>query len=205
MRHSVKGSLWGRTANQRKALLRGLIGAILLNQRIETTVAKAKEIRRHVEKLVTMARRGDLHSKRLALSVIPNREAVAKLFADIAPRFANRSGGYMRIVRTHRRIKDQAEMAILEFVDYDDIKGTLKKPSKKSSEAEAPEKKKAEPKPKKEKAEKKPAAKKAAPKKEKPEAKPKKEKAGKPAPAKKAASKPKASAKKTGAKKTKGE
>lgn len=129
MRHKVDGSSFGRTANQRKALLRGVVSSLFQHQRIETTVAKAKAARGIAEKLITLGKRGDLHSKRIALSYIPNRSAVAKLFSEIAPRFANRNGGYLRIVKARQRLNDRAPMAILEFVDYNDIKDKL--PAKK--------------------------------------------------------------------------
>ncbi len=126
MRHKVYGTSFSRTANQRKALLRGVVSSLFHHERIETTVAKAKAVRGIAEKLITIGKRGDLHSKRIALSYIPNRSAVAKLFSDIAPRFANRNGGYLRIVKTRQRVNDRAPMAILEFVDYNEVKG--KKP-----------------------------------------------------------------------------
>jgi large subunit ribosomal protein L17 len=99
-------------------LFRSLITAVLEYERIETTVIKAKAVKGLVEKMVTLGKRGDLHAKRVALANIPNRKVIAKLFADIAPRFMSRNGGYLRIVKTRRRLKDQAEMAVLEFVDY---------------------------------------------------------------------------------------
>lgn len=118
MRHKVSGRLFHRTANQRKALLRGLLSSLFLHQKIETTTAKAKEVKKLAERLVTMGIRGDLHSKRTALSHLPNRAAIAKLFGEIAPRFKGRNGGYLRIVKTRSRVNDGAEMAVLEFVDY---------------------------------------------------------------------------------------
>ena len=142
MRHKVAGRLFGRTANQRKALLRGLVGAVLEHQRIETTVAKAKETRKLVERLVTLAKRGDLHAKRTALSKLPNRTLITKLFDEIAPRFSERPGGYMRIIRTRRRVNDRAELAVLEFVDYEEaVMG--KKSDKKDKKAKAEPAKKA--------------------------------------------------------------
>jgi large subunit ribosomal protein L17 len=137
MRHKVAGSLFGRTANQRKALLRGLVGSLLEHERIETTLAKAKEARKLAERVVTLGIRGDLHSKRLALSYIPNRAVVARLFSDIAPRFKGRNGGYLRIVQTRTRVNDRAPMAVLEFIDYEDIRkaGETKKESKKKEKA----------------------------------------------------------------------
>ncbi|GAB6184029.1 50S ribosomal protein L17 [Thermodesulfovibrio hydrogeniphilus] len=118
MRHRVDGRHFGRTANQRKALLRGLLASLIKYERIETTVAKAKAIKDLADRLVTFGKRGDLHSRRLALSYLPDKELVRKLFNEIAPRFADRNGGYVRIVRTGWRIKDSAPLAIIEFVDY---------------------------------------------------------------------------------------
>lgn len=118
MRHRVDGRHFGRTANQRKALLRGIVASLIKYERIETTVAKAKAARQIVERLVTFGKKGDLHSRRLALSYLPNKELIRKLFNEIAPRFADRNGGYVRIVRSGVRVKDSAPMAILEFVDY---------------------------------------------------------------------------------------
>jgi len=85
MRHKVAGRLFGRTANQRKALLRGLVSSLFEHQRIETTVAKAKAIKGIAEKLVTFGKRGDLHAKRMVMSYIPNRTVMSKLFSEIAP------------------------------------------------------------------------------------------------------------------------
>ncbi len=130
MRHRVKKKHFGRTTNQRKALFRNLLVNLFLHERIETTVAKAKAIRSMAEKMVTLGKRGDLHAKRLALSYVPNRTAVAKLFSDIAPRFADRNGGYLRVVRTRNRLKDQAPLAVIEFVDYEERKSETKKDEK---------------------------------------------------------------------------
>ncbi|HMK44888.1 MAG TPA: 50S ribosomal protein L17 [Dissulfurispiraceae bacterium] len=150
MNHNVAGRKFGRTANQRKALFRGLISSLFEYERIETTVARAKAIKATAEKLVTFGKRGDLHAKRMVLSYIPNRTVVAKLFSEIAPRFAERNGGYLRIVQTRERVNDRAPMAIIEFVDFETIKATAA-----PAEAKATEK-----------AEKKQAKKAAAPKKE---------------------------------------
>lgn len=138
MRHRVDGRLFGRTTNQRKALLRGLVASLFEHERIETTVAKAKELRRLAEKLVTLGIKGDLHSKRLALSYLPNRAVMSKLFSEIAPRLSGRNGGYLRIVQTRNRIKDSAPMAVIEFVDYENIKA--KKTKKKEAEKKQTEK-----------------------------------------------------------------
>lgn len=122
MRHKSAVRHFGRTANQRKALLRGLVSSLFEYQRIETTVARAKAIKGIAEKLVTFGKRGDLHAKRVVLSYIPNRAVVAKLFSDIAPRFADRNGGYLRIVQTRQRVNDGAPMAVIEFIDYEAVK-----------------------------------------------------------------------------------
>jgi len=135
MRHKVAGRNFGRTANQRKALLRGLVSSLFEHQRIETTLAKAKAIRCIAEKLVTFGKKNDLHSKRMVLSFIPNRTIMTKLFSDIAPRFADRNGGYLRIVQTRQRVNDRAPMAIIEFIDYVDNKA---KSAVKQEKKEAP-------------------------------------------------------------------
>ncbi len=137
MRHKVDGRLFGRPANQRKALLRTLVTSLFDNQRIETTVPKAKETRRIAERLVTFGIKGDLHSKRQVLSYVTDRSVASKLFNDIAPRFAGRNGGYLRIVQTRNRLKDSAPMAVLEFIDYESVK----KPKGKAAKEEKAEKK----------------------------------------------------------------
>lgn len=143
MRHKVDGKLFGRTANQRKALLKGIVSSLLEHQRIETTVVKAKEARKIAEKIITMGIKGDLHSKRLALSYIPNRTVIANLFKDIAPRFSGRNGGYLRIVRTRNRVNDGAPMAVLEFIDYEQIRKP-KEEKKAKAETKPKEEKKEE-------------------------------------------------------------
>jgi large subunit ribosomal protein L17 len=140
MRHKVAGRHFSRTANQRKALLRGLVSSLFEHQRIETTLAKAKAVKGIAEKLITFGKRGDLHSKRMVMSYIPNRAVMAKLFSDIAPRFTDRNGGYLRIMQTRQRVNDRAPMAIIEFVDHVDLKE--KSTVKKSKESKGKEGKK---------------------------------------------------------------
>lgn len=130
MRHRIDGRLFSRTTNQRKALLRGLVASLFEHQRIETTIAKAKEARRIAERLITLGIKGDLHSKRLALSYLPNRPVIAKLFREIAPRFSGRNGGYLRIIRTRNRVNDSSQMAVLELIDYEDQKSKEDKSEK---------------------------------------------------------------------------
>jgi large subunit ribosomal protein L17 len=137
MRHKVAGRHFGRTANQRKALLRGLVASLFEHQRIETTLARAKAIKGVAERLVSYGKAGDLHSKRMVMSYVPNRAVVAKLFSEIAPRFADRNGGYLRIVQTRQRLNDRAPMAIIEFVDYEDVSTKAKeKEGKKEAKKE---------------------------------------------------------------------
>lgn len=143
MRHRVSGKLFGRTANQRKALLRGLMASLFEHQRIETTLAKAKEVKKLAERIITLGIRGDLHSKRVALSHVPNRSSIAKLFNEIAPRFSGRNGGYLRLVQTRNRVNDGAPMAVLEFVDYEEVR---KAAEPKKAEAKKTKEKKEEPK-----------------------------------------------------------
>jgi len=143
MRHRVDGRLFGRTANQRKALLKGIVVSLLEHERIETTVAKAKEVRKIAERIITLGIKGDLHSKRLALSYLSNnRAAMSKLFGEIAPRLSGRNGGYLRIIQTRNRVNDSSPMAVLEFVDYEDIRKSkeVKKSKEKKTEKKETEK-----------------------------------------------------------------
>lgn len=121
MRHRVAGRQLGRNTNQRKALLRGLVVSLINHIKIETTVAKAKEARKLAERMITLAKKGDIHSRRRALSHVPNKKAVTKLFNVIAPKLSERNGGYLRILKTRIRPGDSSSMAILEFVDYDSL------------------------------------------------------------------------------------
>ena len=117
MRHLKQGRKLGRTAAHRKALLRNLVTALLGHERIITTEPKAKELRRIADKLVTLGKRGDLHARRQALRVIRSNAVVRKLFDDIAPRLADRHGGYTRILHLGYRPGDAAAMAVIELVD----------------------------------------------------------------------------------------
>ncbi len=118
MRHKVKKKKFDRTKEQRLALYRSLARALIFEERIETTLQRAKAVKSFVEKLVTLGKRGDLASRRRALELLPDKEAIRKLFEDIAPRFEDRSGGYTRVIKLpDRRKGDGAEMAILEWVE----------------------------------------------------------------------------------------
>ncbi len=117
MRHRHKGRALSRTASHKKATLRNLATSLFLHERIETTTAKAKELRPFAEKLITLGKRGDLHARRLAGRLIADRGVLGKLFDDIGPRFTERPGGYTRILKLGNRRGDAAEMALIELVD----------------------------------------------------------------------------------------
>ncbi len=117
MRHACAGRQFGRNSGHRKALLKMLVASLLRNEKIETTIARAKEIRPLAEKMITLAKRGDLHARRQAMSFIQDEAVVKGLFSDIAPRFTSRAGGYTRIVPTRRRMGDAAPMAVIELVE----------------------------------------------------------------------------------------
>ncbi len=116
MRHQVSGRRLNRTPSHRNAMMRNMVTSLIMHERISTTVQKAKELRIVAEKLVTLAKRGDLHARRQALKVIRSIEAMKKLFDDYSNRFATRNGGYTRITRTGFRHGDKAEMSIIEFL-----------------------------------------------------------------------------------------
>ena len=118
MRHARAGKKLGRDSAHRKALYSNLAGALIEHGRIETTEAKAKAVRPFAEKLITLGKRGDLHARRLALADLRSNDVVHHLFAEVAPRFSERPGGYTRIVKLGPRQGDAAPMAYLELVDY---------------------------------------------------------------------------------------
>jgi large subunit ribosomal protein L17 len=117
MRHLKQGRKLGRTTAHRKALLRNLATALLEHERIITTEPKAKELRRMADKLVTLGKRDNLHARRQALQTVRSHSVVQKLFNEIAPRFAERQGGYTRILHLGYRTGDAAAMAVIELVD----------------------------------------------------------------------------------------
>jgi large subunit ribosomal protein L17 len=113
----VRTGKLGRTSSHRKALFRSLAVAVILHERVETTHTKAKAVQPFIEEMITLGKRGDLSARRQAASFLQNPKAVGLLFDEIAPRFADRQGGYTRIVKTSRRRGDAAELAIIEFVE----------------------------------------------------------------------------------------
>lgn len=117
--HRRRVKHFARASGPRKALIRGLVSALVEHGRIKTTVDKAKELRRHVEKAITLGKKGDLATTRLLLSRYPNTNTVQSIMKDLSVRFKTRPGGYTRIIKIGRRPGDTAEMAFIEFVDYD--------------------------------------------------------------------------------------
>jgi large subunit ribosomal protein L17 len=117
MRHQKKTVKLGRTAEHRKALLANQVCSLIEHQRIKTTLAKAKAVRPLAEKMVTLGKKNSLHARRTALAVLRQKDAVQKLFADIAPRSTERNGGYTRIVKLGQRKSDSAAIAFIEWVD----------------------------------------------------------------------------------------
>jgi large subunit ribosomal protein L17 len=119
MRHQRSGKKLGRSPAHRKALYSNLAGALIEHGRISTTEAKAKAVKPFAEKMITLGKRGDLNARRQALAALRSNDVVHRLFADVAPRFTERPGGYTRIVRLGQRQGDAAEMVYLELVDYE--------------------------------------------------------------------------------------
>ena len=138
MRHQKAGRKLNRTASHRKAMFANMAASLITHEQIVTTLPKAKEIRPIVEKLVTLGKRGDLHARRQAISQIRDAAVVSKLFDAIASRYANRNGGYLRIMKAGFRFGDNAAMAVIEFVDRDvDAKGAADKARAEAEAAEA--------------------------------------------------------------------
>jgi len=141
MRHLRSGSKLGKQPAHRRAVLRNLVTNLIEKERIHTTVLRAKAARPLAEQMITLGKRDSLHARRQAAGFLMTPTATKKLFADLAPRFSQRAGGYTRIVRTGWRIGDGAELAILEFIGSE-LKKKEKKPKKAAAE-EAPEEKEA--------------------------------------------------------------
>ena len=131
MRHRKHTFKIGRSGAHRKALLANQVCSLITEGAIKTTIVKAKETRRFADRMVTLGKKGDLHHRRLAISRLRDKDAVAQLFAEVAPKFANRDGGYTRIIRLGTRVGDAAEMCILQWVEAENTP----KASKKKTEA----------------------------------------------------------------------
>jgi len=142
MRHQKKTIKLGRTADHRKALLANQACSLIQHQRIKTTLAKAKAVRPLAERMVTLGKNGSIHARRTAFATLRQKNAVKKLFEDIAPRSAERNGGYTRIVKLGQRKSDSAQMAFIEWVDMAEVV------EEKPAEQKKAKKKEAEPRPK---------------------------------------------------------
>ena len=135
MRHAKKGNHLGRTASHRSAMLTNMATSLILHKRINTTVAKAKELRRFVEPVITKSKTDSTHSRRTAFSLLQDKKAVAELFREVANKVSDRPGGYTRIIKTGNRLGDAAEMCMMELVDYNEIYGTEKAVTKKAAKS----------------------------------------------------------------------
>jgi large subunit ribosomal protein L17 len=140
MRHRRLGRELDRTAEHRKMLLRNLVTELFRHERIETTTAKAKEARRLAERLITFAKRGDIHARRQVDRYVMSRDVTRKLFSTIAPWYAERPGGYTRIIRTRHRLGDGGEMAFLELVKSEEQMAADRKKREAAAEAKAKKK-----------------------------------------------------------------
>ena len=145
MRHNKAINHLGRKSGHRKALLANMATSLILHKRIETTVAKAKALQGYVEPLITKSKEDSTHSRRVVFSYLKNKEAVTELFRTVAPKIADRPGGYTRVLKTGVRQGDGADMALIELVDFNEaaLASTVKKAAKKttrrsSKKAEAP-------------------------------------------------------------------
>lgn len=123
MRHRKSGNRLSRTTSHRQAMIRNMVTSLLEHERIVTTTPKAKEVRKVADRMITLAKRGDLHARRQALSVIRDKKVVSKLFDELKNEYMDRNGGYTRIIRTGNRVGDAAPMAILELVNFQEDKG----------------------------------------------------------------------------------
>ena len=121
MRHRKKGRKLGRKNSNRRALLMNLASQLVMHKRIKTTDAKAKELRSYIEPLITLAKKNDLHSRRMVIKKLPHKNIVKLLFKEIAPRYVERPGGYTRIIKLGYRDNDRAPVSIIEFVDMVEI------------------------------------------------------------------------------------
>jgi large subunit ribosomal protein L17 len=120
MRHGKKNNHLGRTASHRAALLSNMASSLIIHKRVTTTVAKAKALRKYVEPLLTKSKSDTTHSRRTVFSYLQNKESVKELYDNVAGKIANRPGGYTRIIKTGTRLGDNAEMCIMELVDYNE-------------------------------------------------------------------------------------
>lgn len=137
MQHKKKGTHLGRTTSHKKALMRNMAAQVLMHKQIKTTDAKAKEVRRFVERLITYGKKGSLHHRRLAFKFLQNKEAVKVLFEEVAPVFQDRNGGYTRIIRLGYRKGDAASISLLQLVGFEQAGEAVKKKETKKAEQKA--------------------------------------------------------------------
>ena len=143
-RHGYKGRKFGRETDQRRALIKGLATSLVIEERIETTLPKAKELTRYIEKLITKAKKGDLANRRRVIAGLSTQVAAIKLVDQIAPQLTGRTSGHVRVARTRIRVGDGAQMAIIEFVDeLKDMPKEDKKPAAKPAAKKSVAKKEA--------------------------------------------------------------
>lgn len=133
MRHGKKFNHLGRTAPHRKAMLSNMATSLILHKRISTTLAKAKELKKFVEPLVTRAKEDSTHNRRIAFSYLKSKDAIKALFGEVIEKVGTRPGGYTRIIKTGFRLGDNAEMCIIELVDYNELMLKDAKPAKKTT------------------------------------------------------------------------
>jgi len=137
MRHGFYGRRFNRSASHRKAMFANMAASLIKHEQIKTTLPKAKDLRRVIDRLITLGKRGDLHARRQALSVLRDTEITAKLFDDLAERYKERNGGYSRVLKSGFRYGDMAPMAVIELVDRDpDAKGQDSGPTQEAGEEE---------------------------------------------------------------------
>jgi large subunit ribosomal protein L17 len=141
MRHRKAGRQLGRDSQHRRSLFRNLVSSFLHYERVETTSAKAKEIRSIADRMITLGKRGDLAARRMALSYLQSRDVVAKLFSEIAPRFVSRNGGYTRIIPTRQRRGDGAPMVLLELTETQVVEKKKKAAGEKAKKTAATQEK----------------------------------------------------------------
>jgi large subunit ribosomal protein L17 len=149
MRHGKKVNHLGRTDSHRRAMLANMASSLIKNKRISTTLAKAKALRMYVEPIITKSKNDTTHSRRIVFSYLQDKDTVTELFRDIAAKVANRPGGYTRIIKLNNRLGDNAEMALIELVDYNEVYGkeaesaekkTTRRGRSKAKKADAPAK-----------------------------------------------------------------
>ncbi|MBP9012908.1 MAG: 50S ribosomal protein L17 [Smithella sp.] len=139
MHHGKAGSKLGRTSSHKEAMLRNMVTSVIKHERIKTTDTKAKELRKLAEKMITLGKKGSLHARRQALSVVRDKDMVGKLFGELSERYRNRAGGYTRIVKAGYRYGDNAPVSILEFIQDEKKKEKAKAKGKTKAKAKKEE------------------------------------------------------------------